>query len=205
MRTFSYLDPLKKMNITFEPAQKSDADFIALTVMGALGEELCLSLADGEENLPKVTRLFKRLAESDNAQYSYLNTTIARIGGRPVGALIAYDGRRLHELRKAFVDAANDILNWDITEDEFSQRGDETGPGEVYIDSLYVAPEYRGTGIARGLIGHVVSRQPAETFGLLVEPENERAKRLYENLGFKKVGVNHFFSVPMYHMQLSGQ
>ena len=37
--------------------------------------------------------------------------------------------------------------------------------------------------------------------GLLVEPENLNAKRLYESLGFRAVGYNGFFGVPMIHMQ----
>ncbi|MBD5170623.1 MAG: GNAT family N-acetyltransferase [Bacteroidales bacterium] len=191
-------------DITISPAQKSDADFIATIVMGALGSELCLGLAGSEDRLDVVHTLFRYLGAADHSQYSYTNTLIARSNGRAVGGIIAYDGARLHDLRKEFVHAANDILGWQMTEEDFGNRGDETGPGEIYIDSLYVSPEYRGKGIASKLISNVAllkATPDLPTIGLLVEFENERAKRLYESIGFKTVGVNNFFPVPMHHMQ----
>ncbi|MDE6397172.1 MAG: GNAT family N-acetyltransferase, partial [Muribaculaceae bacterium] len=93
---------------------------------------------------------------------------------------------------------------WNITDEEFNRRGDETEAGEPYIDSLYVAPEYRGKGIASALIAYTIERNASPdnpTVGLLVEFENRRAQRLYESLGFKTVGINNFFPVPMHHMQ----
>lgn len=192
------------MEYTISAATKEDAPFIAQTVMGAVGEELCCRLAGGKENLPAVTALFTRLAAEDESQYSYRNTFVARDGdGRPIGAIVAYDGARLHTLRKAFALAANDILGWNLTEEEMYEWGDETEPGEVYIDSLYVLPDFRGQGLASDLIRHVIENRRVDDkpFGLLVEPENVKAKTLYEKSGFSEVGINNFFAVPMLHLQ----
>ena len=191
-------------NYKIYKAEKEDALFIAATVMGALGEELCIELAGGKQYLNKVTELFTRLAGEEESQYSYRNTFIAKSqSGEPIGAIIIYDGARLVSLRQAFIRAANDILGWNITEDDFALRGDETGPYEVYIDSIYVCPNYRGKGVATSLIGHAINhhRDRNKTYGLLVEPENLHAKKLYEKLGFQEIDTSYFFSTPMLHLQ----
>ena len=196
------------MEYAIYPAERSDAEFIARAVMDAVGEELCVSLAGGEENLPKVRALFTRLGASERAQYSYRNTFVAKLpDGTPIGAIVVYDGARLRELRGEFISAANEILGWSLTDEEMSRRGDETGPYEVYIDSLFVVPEFRGKGVAVALIRQAIERKRIgnKPFGLLVEPENAVAKRLYESLGFRQVGISHFFSVPMLHMELRSQ
>ena len=172
--------------------------------MGALGHELCLDLADGEDNLPKVHNLFKNLASLPGSQYSYMNAYIAKNEQKqPVGAIIAYDGALLHELRKEFIREAKNVLGWEITDAELEEWGDEAEPDEFYIDSLYVEPTYRSCGIATRLINHVIALQShvGKPFGLLVEPDNLAARCLYERLGFKPAGINNFFSVPMHHLQ----
>lgn len=187
-------------------ATKNHAPFIAQIVMGALGTELCEELAGGKENLHKVERLFTQLAGDSRSQYSYLNTYLAvDEEGTPVGGIVAYDGAALHELRKAFVRAAGEILGWTITDEDMAEWGDETPPDQIYIDSLYVSPDARGNGIATELIRHVMRNRRAEgkTFGLLVEPANAQARHLYESIGFRKVGVSNFFSTPMIHLRMA--
>ena len=193
------------MNFTISRATKADADFIAKTIMEAIGDELCVGLAGSPENLPAVKYLFTSLAGHDKSQYSYINTIIAKTPeGENIGALIYYDGASLNHLRLAFVTGANNYLGWKITSADFEEWGDETGPEQIYLDSLYVEPDFRGQGVASSLIKWALehSPNPGKPYGLLVEPENTNARRLYEKLGFRKVGINNFFTTPMYHMQI---
>lgn len=181
-----------------------DAGFLARVVTEAIGRELCIGLAGGEERLPLVDALFTRLAADPASQYSYRNALVAENDeGFPVGGIIAYDGASLRELRKAFVREANAILGWNVTEEEAEEWGDEADPAEIYIDSLYVDPEYRNRGVASALLKGVENRFAGspKPLGLLVEPENHRALKTYTHWGFRSVGESDFFRIPMIHMQ----
>jgi GNAT superfamily N-acetyltransferase len=60
-------------------------------------------------------------------------------------------------------------------------------PATVFLVAMWVAPELRGTGVASGLVERVVAwarEHRAERVCLSVEPDNERAARLYEKCGF---------------------
>jgi len=60
-------------------------------------------------------------------------------------------------------------------------------PATVFLVAMWVAPELRGTGNARALVERVVDwagRHGAARVCLSVEPENDRAARLYEKCGF---------------------
>lgn len=184
--------------------QIEDAGFLAKVVTGALGRELSIGLAGGEARLPLVDKLFTRLAAAPDSQYSYRNSIVATTDdGTPIGGIIAYDGADLHRLRKVFAREANEILGWEVTEEEAEQWDDEADPQEVYIDSLYVVPEHRNRGVASALLKGVEERfkEKQKPLGLLVEPENCQALRAYLHWGFRKVGVSNFFQTPMIHLQ----
>lgn len=183
-----------------------DAEFLATVVTEALGRELCLDLAGGEDRLALVNNLFTRLATDPCSQYSYRNALIASApDGTSAGGVIVYDGALLHPLRKAFFREANETLGWNVTEEEAENWDDEAQPGEIYIDSLYVAPEYRKTGVASALLKEVEKKfaHTRKPLGLLVEPENLRALQTYLHWGFRQAGVSNFFQTPMLHMQKS--
>jgi GNAT superfamily N-acetyltransferase len=64
--------------------------------------------------------------------------------------------------------------------------------GEVCnVDELFVAPDYRGRGLATALFGALADRQPSlwpirpAALALEVSPQNERAGALYRRLGFE--------------------
>lgn len=181
-----------------------DAEFLAAVVTEAIGRELGIGLAGGEERLPLVTELFTRLASEPDSQYSYRNALVAiDEDGKPAGGIIAYDGADLRRLRRAFVRAANDILGWNVSEEEAEDWDDEAAPDEIYIDSLYVVPRMRKKGVATALL-RATERKFAATnkpLGLLVEPENHPALQTYTHWGFNNVGISNFFRTPMIHMQ----
>lgn len=94
------------------------------------------------------------LVEAEASQYSYKNTLVAMDSDRVVGISVSYDGGCLHELRRAFIQAAKDYIGKD-----HSGMDDETQAGELYLDSLAVLPEYRRQGIAQRLLMATKRRQ----------------------------------------------
>lgn len=64
----------------------------------------------------------------------------------------------------------------------FSQ---EAGGMVVWVEELYVLPEYRSKGLGREFFDFLKERKNVSRVRLEVEPENERAVKLYEKMGFE--------------------
>lgn len=191
------------MTVNIVNADKSHAHLIADAIMMALGEELCESFTSDTNTLDDVRTLFTRCAESDDSQYSWRNALVAVDDNKtPLGIIVSYDGARLYELRKRFLNEFAIMHGYRI--DEYMT--DETTPDEYYIDSLAVFPQYRGNRIAEKLIAQAAERgfkyfgKPA---ALLVDKKNSRAMNLYSRLGFKTDGERSFAGEPMFHMTLN--
>lgn len=184
-------------------AKKSDAPLIARSIMDAIGTEICEELAGNGKALADVERLFTSLAEREDTQYSYLNTLVAvDEDGKVAGVIVSYDGAKLNELRKPFFEAVKTILGKNM-----EGVDDETDASEFYLDTLAVLPEYRGRGIAAMLLKGAIDRAAAcgKPAGLLVDKDNNRARKLYERVGFRQIGERPFCYVMMDHMQFAGE
>jgi ribosomal-protein-alanine N-acetyltransferase len=67
-----------------------------------------------------------------------------------------------------------------------------TGAGEAHILNLCVARNFQGHGLGRKLLLHLLDRArelEVDTVFLEVRPSNTPAMRLYESLGFNRVGT----------------
>ena len=184
--------------INIRQAQKSDAHIIAQAVAMAIGDENAMKNYCGEEYMTLLTRI----AESEDSQYSYHNTFVAEIDGKVAGAVIGYDGARLHELRATTYSIIYNEL-W-----RTPSIPDETEAGEFYLDTLAVLPEHRGLGIGRMLITAIRDKAFAtghSRVGLIVDFDNPRAESLYTSLGFARAGTKMFLGHKMWHMQACKQ
>ncbi len=184
------------MNI--QPANLSHAEDIARLIMQAMSDECCQNLAGPAHTLDDFARVMLSLVRADHTQYSYHNALVALTpDGRVAGACVGYRGDDLHALREAFIRAARQHFQID-----YSAMADETRPGEYYIDSLAVYPEYRRQGIATALLRAAAER--AHNIGLpaalLVDKGNPGARRLYEAAGFIADGDATWGGHPMTHM-----
>lgn len=185
------------MEIEIRQCDDADADAIGRAVVMAIGEELSQKYANQEGSVEKVIDIFSRVAGLDFSQYSYTNAFKAVPQDNPsqtMGIIVAYDGGKLRELRRAFLS--------EVGLDE-GVIPDETVPGEYYIDTLAVFPEYRGQGVAKKLLSHATESgiSLGLTPGLLVEKTNQRARHLYESMGFGQVGETYFAGELMDHLQ----
>lgn len=189
-------------DFTFRPATVADAPAIARAVIMAVGHDIVDRFAGGAHMRPLMYELFTRLAARPDAQYSYRNSIVAEApDGSIAGVAVVYDGARLHTLRPAFTDEAHKVLGIDMNPDEIP---DETTPDEVYLDSLAVFEPWRRLGLGRRLIACAAdkARSQGKPLGLICEPDNTRARTLYESLGFRPQGQRPFADTMMDHYRL---
>lgn len=183
---------------TILPATREQAPEIATLIMLAMNHDCCRHFAGPHHTLADFHRMMTALVEMDHSQYSYRNTLVAMAGRKHVvGICVAYDGKELPRLRQAFYDAALTHLGRHL-----EGMADETGPGEYYIDSLAVTPEYQGRGIASQLLRAMALRHGMHRpLALLVDRGNPDAERLYRRMGFEAVGHATWGGHPMLRMQ----
>lgn len=180
--------------ITVRPATTNDAPIIATALTMALGKEL-MRMYCGEN----YQSILEELVRMDDTQYSYRNSLVADINRVQAGAIVGYDGARLHELRKPTL-----RLIQERTGNAFPSIEDETNPDEYYLDSLGVLPEYRRLGIGNKLLTTLRDKAFAEGYeraGLLVDAMNPQAEHLYLSLGFERVEARNLFGHQMWHLQ----
>ncbi|MEU4292941.1 GNAT family N-acetyltransferase [Kribbella sp. NPDC026596] len=68
-------------------------------------------------------------------------------------------------------------------------RVDDGPSNERYIESVWVDPKYRGTGVLRAILQYVVVEEPMITDWLVwVLDDNIQARRVYDRLGFHPTG-----------------
>lgn len=187
--------------IEIREATKSQSEEIARLIMTAMTADCCLYFCGeghGQEDLAAFLKMMTMLVEREDSQYSYRNALVAMDGDRVVGTSVSYDGGCLHELRRAFIEAAKEYLGKD-----HSGMDDETQAGELYLDSLAVIPEYRRRGIARQLL--MATKQRANRLGLpcvglLVDKDNPVGEALYASVGFHYVNDSQWGGHPMKHL-----
>ncbi|MGI6231554.1 MAG: GNAT family N-acetyltransferase [Prevotella sp.] len=184
-------------NFTIRPARREEAAHIASLIMTAMNDECCQYFAGPEHTLEDFHKLITSLVERTDSQYSYLNALVAADPeNNVVGVLVGYDGARLHELRRAFVDACKEAFDRD-----FSNIPDETQAGEFYLDSLAVEERMRGHGVASALLRAAIEKHgKQQPVGLLVDKGNPKAEALYLRLGFVYQNDNEWGGHPMKHL-----
>ena len=163
-------------NLTFRPALPADYLFIAR------GFHMAMLMDDTDEE--QIRRFADTICKRDDVLYCARNTIIAELDGQAVGMVTAYDGRRYREMAERTFAIVKKEMGI-----EFPGMEAEAVPGEYYIDSLAVWPEYRGKGIGRALLTKAIETgRHIGTVTLAVDPDNPTAERLYESLGFRYVG-----------------
>ena len=178
--------------IEIRPGRIADAPFIAKGVAMAIGDE-SIRFYCGEDYLS----VLEGIAALEISQYSYRNALIAEADGLAVGVAVSYDGGRLEELRTPTLRHIFETVS------KNHQIPDETGPGELYLDTLAVLPGFRGKGIGGMLIEATKERAKdlgLPAVGLLVDFDNATAQKLYAGHGFTQAGDGDFLGHPMHHL-----
>ena len=186
--------------ITIKEATKAQAQEIAQLIMMAMTDDCCLHFCGKGYGLEDFYKMMVRLVEREDSQYSYKNTCVACDGDKVVGISVSYDGGKLCELRRTFLEFSKEYIGKDN-----SGMDDETQAGELYLDSLAVLPEYRRQGIAQRLIKATKERADELNLpcvGLLVDKANPVGEALYESAGFRYLNDSHWGGHEMKHLIL---
>ncbi|MCR4965433.1 MAG: GNAT family N-acetyltransferase [Bacteroidales bacterium] len=183
---------------TIRPATIEDADFLGHCVCEGLGFEI---FEHQDEKLETTAKEIAALAAREGTLYSFQHALVAEVDGHPVGALISYEGALYHTLRNETFPYIENFKDLDV-----DSMADEAGEGEFYLDTLAVLPQYRRQGIGRRLMQHriqwVAERYPDLSVTLLVDPVNLQGQRIYQSLGFKRVGECIAFNYLYWKMSL---
>lgn len=201
------------MELLIRNARPEDAGFIARTVLEGVGYAafdpsaagLPVELSAGTIPLSSAVDVFTGICGREDTLYSYRRTRVACVGDVPVGALVSYPGEENAALR---------IFTWRLLNDGYSE-GDteaECEPGEYYLDSLAVHPDFRGQVFdcqgSRGKAGHLLMTDgircgQARGFSLtslIAAEDSPRLQHYYEQLGFRPVRRILFFGHPYVRM-----
>ena len=181
--------------LTFRDATPADAPFLAKCIMAGM------HFFDFEAELPSEMDIYDRLVECEAREdllYSHTRTRIAEVDGIVAGSLLSYPGDIYKVMReKTFKE---------LWPDFFREHGDseqEADPGEYYLDSLAVRPEFRGRGIGRALLEDGIRRGFAlgyDRITLVADNGMPHLIRLYESIGFRKADIRHVFGVEFQRM-----
>ena len=186
--------------ILIKEATKKQSAEIAQLIMMAMTDDCCLYFCGDGYGLEDYRKMMTILVGREDSQYSYRNTLVAMDDNKVVGMAVSYDGGRLHELRRAFIEAAKEHIG-----KNHSGMDDETQAGELYLDSLAVLPDYRHQGIAKKLLMTTKERANRQGFpvdGLLVDKGNPVAETLYTSIGFRYVNDRQWGGHSMKHLVL---
>lgn len=184
------------------PATKADADSVVPLIVQALvpGAFQLTGSGDAREAYPVVKDFF--LQEIN--RHSYRNALVYDDPAQGViGSIVFYSG----DEEEAMAQPINDFLNsyYQHEEEPFLFEA-ESMPGEFYIDTVSVRPDFRGKGIGQQLIEAAciaVKDKGGNKMGLIVDHENPSAKKLYERIGFVTVGQKQLWGHEYDHMQRS--
>lgn len=166
--------------IRIRPATAADAPFIAD------GAYRAFLLPDNHPLRTKWLSVLEDVCSRPDTQYSYANCLLAESADQqPMGLLICVDGRTYHEQRMRTLPYLAPLFDA-IFGEGWEQMEDEGKPGDLYLDTLSVLPQFRNQGVGSALIR--AAQQKAEQLQiprltLAVDPDNP-AKQLYLRLGF---------------------
>lgn len=178
------------------PAKPSDAGEVVPLIIQAMG--LLANKLTHVEDREVIKEIFTHFFQEEGNQYSYQNTLVFEEDSKILGSLNAYDGAKLLSLRKPFLNYLEEYHHANN-----DNQGTETQSGEFYLDSISVNPDAQGKGIGKQLIiaGIDWGKKLGHTnIGLLVEQENTRAFKLYQNMGFVTQNEKQFMGGTYHHM-----
>lgn len=184
------------MDIIIRDAEIEDVPFLARCVMAAVGT---LDLEDDTKDNPSYD-IICELCAMEHSLYcwNHFRVAVDRATGKPVGSLLAYDGKRYARAREMSFSYAEEKLGI-----RFDDSDMETCRGEYYLDSMAVLPEYRGHRIGHALIQDAIEqgRQDRHTrFTLIAEKDAPALQSYYSLLGFAPEEEILFFGQPYVRM-----
>jgi ribosomal protein S18 acetylase RimI-like enzyme len=184
----------KNMNhkIIIRPATVADAQVgmkLIYMTMSRLADYL-LGSGDSQKAKATLTRLFSKRQN----RFSYQFTDIAEIDGQVAGLALSYPSGIPMALQLLRISGLVEFIRFVRNALPLSQIA-EAGAGEQFINNVAVLPNFQGQGVGSQLLAFVEDRAITTGLGmssLCVDIDNERARRLYERLGYQVIGTIKF-------------
>lgn len=176
-------------NMEITAATPQDSEFVRWIVFAALD-------IYGNEDAGML-----QVCSEESTLYSWKNTRLLKIDGQPVGGYIAYEGKDYSKMRKNTWPRC-----WEEPQDVLDSIGPESFPGEFYLDSLAILPQYRGLGLGKKLVLDAI--QQAEDKGclsinLLADKHKSGLVRFYQALGFRVYDSMWYFDHDYWKMKIA--
>ncbi|WP_125769316.1 GNAT family N-acetyltransferase [Companilactobacillus furfuricola] len=179
-------------------AQEEDAEQILPTLFQIFDEmELDVFKEIGNETMMQVIR---EGFELPNYRYGLDHILVNEVDGRVAAIAISYPEEEEDQIDAPLIK----ILKKHGVHQDTLFTDKEAWPGEWYLDSFAVAPEFQNKGIGTKTLQSFIDllREKGEkVLSLNVDVDNEPAKHVYDKTGFKKVGQLYIGSHLYDHMQ----
>lgn len=131
----------------------------------------------------KVYEILEYVFASKYDRFSYKNCMVYEYEGVIKGFSFTYHYDEVNKMKDFWYGEA--VSNFDLKKDSIIFDYDEVLIGEFYLDTLFVFSDARGEGIGNKLLTEFVNSGHPK-LSLNVAQSNDRARKLYENYGFKK-------------------
>lgn len=185
---------LAAMPLTIREATRSEYKLLAESVLNAVG----LNSFPSEKDCKLLDAISAECRREDSL-YSYKHALVAEKGGKFVGCVVSYPGDDYPAMRKGTWERVGRAMgDYSADSSDF-----ETGPGEYYIDTLAVRPEFRGHDYGKLLLGEAVNQAHqagCDRVTLIAEKDHPRLLAYYESVGFRKETELTFLGEQYYKM-----
>lgn len=207
-------------NFSIRDASPSDGEFIARNVLAAMGYDVFtdaaadsrIEVGSASLNIQDAVKVFGEVCARPDTLYSYTRTRVACVDGKAVGTLTAYSGDDYQPLRgftwgllNTVFATAEGISSDEDVASEMPDTEPECLPGEFYLDSMAILPEFRRMTFeyagSTDRIGHLLMldgieqgrRKGFPRISLIVDKAKPRLFTYYSALGFRPDGEILFF------------
>lgn len=183
------------MKINIRKAKPSDSPKIAPLIYDAIGD-IAFRIT-GENNIEKMFSKLEQLITQEDNRHSYLNTFVAANDDEILGIAVLYDGKTGNALDRQLEKTTFEKYGTEIKIDV------EAYDEEFYIDTVCIDKAYRGKGIGTALLSFAEEEGKRRGYKLLslnVEEQKERARALYNRIGFVATEPWTIIDEPFIHM-----
>lgn len=130
----------------------------------------------------------RRLTPADRAEFVSMGREFYTSGAVLHDIDPVYHERAFDELMRSdvyldcvFFEEDGAVIGYALLNKSYSR---EVGGAVVWVEELYVRSEYRCKGVGNKFFDWLEENVPASRYRLEIEPDNERARKLYENRGY---------------------
>ena len=184
------------MAIVIRDARPTDALFLAECILAGMHLYDFKDIVNDDlaDALERITVCEGR----EDTLYTYSRTRVAEVDGKPAGALLSYPGELYKELRDRMLREY-----WPAFFIQFGNDDLETDPGEYYLDSLAVHPDYRRMGVGRALLEDGIKIGLSEGFtqiAIVADAEMPHLIKIYQSIGFVPADHRNVFGTDFLRM-----